>query len=89
MTTRRKFAAVALATAAAAVFTAAPISVAQAGKGHSDVKCYGVNKCKGYNDCKTASNSCKGKASCKGQGFVKMSSHACEKIGGSVNKPKK
>lgn len=88
MTTRRKFAALALATAAAAVFAAAPVTAVQAGK-KGDVHCYGVNKCKGHNDCKTASNACKGHASCKGHGFVNMSKHACTEIGGSVNKPKK
>lgn len=86
MTTRRKFTSAALATAAAALFVAAPVTAVQAGGGN--VKCYGVNKCKGHNDCKGATNACKGKASCKGQGFVKMSKHACTEIGGSVNKPK-
>lgn len=86
MTTRRKFAAIALATAAAALFTAAPVTTVHAAKG--DVKCFGVNKCKGHNDCKTASNACKGHASCKGHGFVKMSKHACTEIGGGINKPK-
>jgi hypothetical protein len=44
--------------------------------------CNGVNKCGGHNDCKTANNACAGHASCKGQGFVAMSSKACEDIGG-------
>ncbi len=86
MTTRRKFNTMALASAAAALFGAAPITAVQAGK--AEVKCFGVNNCKGQNDCKTATNACKGKSSCKGQGFVKMSKHACKKSGGSVNKPK-
>lgn len=86
MITRRKFTAMGLASAAAALFVAAPITAVQAGKGK--VKCFGVNKCKGHNDCKTASNACKGKASCKGHGFVKMSKHACTEVGGSIGKPK-
>ncbi|MEE8387672.1 MAG: hypothetical protein V3R65_03780 [Acidiferrobacterales bacterium] len=86
MTTRRKFTTMALASAAAALFMAAPTTAVQAGK--AGVKCFGVNTCKGHNDCKTATNACKGKASCKGQGFVKMSKHACKEIGGSENKPK-
>jgi uncharacterized membrane protein len=86
MTSRRKFAAAALATAAAAVFSMAPVSTAMAGS-DAKVHCFGVNKCKGHNDCKTATNACKGQASCKGQGFVSMSKHACEEIGGSVDKP--
>ena len=88
MITRRKFSALALASAAATLFTAAPVMTANAGE-DSKVQCYGVNKCKGHNDCKTASNACKGHASCKGQGFVMMSKHACEEIGGSVGKPAK
>lgn len=79
----------ALAIAAAAMFAAAPMSAMAAGdKGSSEAKvhCYGVNKCKGHNDCKTAQNACKGHASCKGQGFVGMSQHACDEIGGKVGK---
>lgn len=86
MKNRNKLAAIALATATAAVFSAAPLTTAHAGS-DAEVHCFGVNKCKGHNDCKTAKNACKGHASCKGQGFVKMSRHACEEIGGSVNKP--
>ena len=88
MTTRRKFTTIALGSAAAALFSVAPTSTALAGS-DGKVHCFGVNKCKGHNDCKTATNACKGHASCKGQGFVKMSKHACEEIGGSVDKPKK
>ena len=84
---RRRFASAALATTAAAVFSVAPISTAQAGS-DANVHCFGVNKCKGHNDCKSAGNACKGQASCQGQGFVSMSKHACEEIGGSVDKPK-
>ncbi|MCG7972785.1 MAG: hypothetical protein JBO36_19240 [Candidatus Thiodiazotropha taylori] len=87
MITRRKFASIALASTAATLFSVAPVATVQAGS-DANVQCYGVNKCKGHNDCKTANNACKGHASCKGQGFVKMSKHACEEIGGSVNKPK-
>lgn len=87
MITRRKFAATALASAAAAVFSMAPMTAVQASS-DANVHCFGVNKCKGHNDCKSATNACQGKASCKGMGFVNMSKHACEEIGGSVNKPK-
>jgi len=88
MNSKRKFTKIALATAAAAMFTAAPITTILAAS-DANVHCFGVNKCKGHNDCKTASNACKGHASCKGHGFVAMSKHACEEIGGSVGKPKK
>jgi len=79
----------ALAIAAAGLFAAAPMSaMAGADKGGSEAKvhCYGVNKCKGHNDCKTDKNACKGHASCKGTGFVSMSKHACDEIGGTVGK---
>ncbi len=90
MNSKRKFTTVALATAAAALFSVAPITtVSAAGSSDADVHCFGVNKCKGHNDCKTASNACKGHASCKGKAFVAMSKHACEEIGGSAGKPKK
>jgi uncharacterized membrane protein len=87
MTTRGKLGNIAMAAAAAALFSAAPMTAVQAGS-DANVHCFGVNKCKGHNDCKTATNACKGHASCKGQGFVSMSEHACEEIGGSVGKPK-
>lgn len=87
MNSRRKFTTVALATAAAALFSVAPVTAAQAST-DANVHCFGVNTCKGHNDCKSASNACKGQGSCKGQGFVSMSKHACEEIGGSVDEPK-
>lgn len=86
MISRRKFAATTLAGIAGSMFASAPVLASSSG-GEAMVKCFGVNKCKGHNDCKTATNACKGHASCKGQGFIKMSEHACEEIGGSANKP--
>lgn len=77
-----KSAGVALAVAAAGLFTVAPMTVVAGSD--ANVHCYGVNKCKGNNDCKSASNACKGQSSCKGQGFVKMSKEACDKVGGKV-----
>lgn len=87
MSSRRKFTSTALAAAAAALFATVPVAAVHAGS-DANVHCFGVNKCKGHNDCKSEKNACKGQASCKGQGFVTMSKHACEEIGGSVNKPK-
>ena len=87
MISRRKFAQLSIASLAGSMFASAP-ALAGSGDKEAKVKCYGVNKCKGHNDCQTASNQCKGHGSCKGQGFIKMSRHACEEIGGSVNKPK-
>ena len=71
----------ALAVAAAAMFTLAPV-VASAGSS-SMMQCKGVNACKGMSSCKTANNSCKGKNSCKGQGFVSLSKTQCKQVGGS------
>lgn len=73
---------VAMAVAAASLFAAVPATVSAAQD--SQVHCYGVNKCAGHNDCKTAYNACKGQGSCKGKGFVTMSKHACDQIGGTV-----
>jgi len=88
MISRRKFTTLAVAAMAGSMFAAAP-AMASGAEAEATVHCFGVNKCKGHNDCKTASNACKGHASCKGQGFIKMSRHACEEIGGSVDQPKK
>lgn len=77
---------IALAIAAASLFGCASSNM-ESSKGamaSEQVHCYGVNKCKGYNDCKTAKNACKGHGSCKGQGFVNMSRHACDEIGGKA-----
>jgi uncharacterized membrane protein len=78
----KKTTGVALAIAAAGMFTLAPMTVVAGSD--AKVHCYGVNKCKGNNDCKTANNACKGKNSCKGQGFVAVSKDTCDKIGGKV-----
>ena len=88
MTNRRRFTTIALASAAAALFLAAPVTAVQADS-EANVHCYGVNKCKGHNDCKTAANACKGHGACKGQGFVDDVEHACEEIGGSTTEPEK
>jgi hypothetical protein len=68
-------------TAAGMISTSVPVF---AGASDARVHCFGVNKCKGHNDCKTATNACKGHGSCKGQGFVAVSSSACDHLGGKV-----
>jgi len=85
MISRRKFAKLSLASIAGSMFVSAP-ALAGSDENNAMVKCFGVNKCKGHNDCQTASNQCKGHGSCKGQGFVKMSRHACEAVGGKAKK---
>ena len=46
------------------------------------VQCMGVNSCKGHSDCKTATSNCKGLNDCKGQGFVSLTQHECQAVGG-------
>ena len=72
-----KLTGIALATAAAGLFsmTAAGPASAQAAKIHCD----GVNACKGHSECKGEKNSCKGLNACKGQGFVGMTQAECDK----------
>ena len=72
----RKMSSVALAAAAAMVFSTAVVTTAFAAD--KTVKCTGVNSCKGQSACKSASNSCKGQNSCKGKGFVEMTKADCD-----------
>ena len=67
---------VTIATAAAGLFSLAPISSAIAAEGK--IVCDGVNACKGRGDCKTASNACKGQNACKGKGFLALTPKQCE-----------
>ncbi|MCB1415523.1 MAG: hypothetical protein KDJ64_03830 [Nitratireductor sp.] len=48
----------------------------------SKIQCVGVNVCKGHSDCKTATSNCKGLNDCKGQGFVSLTQHECQAVGG-------
>jgi hypothetical protein len=66
---------VALAAAAAVIFSASVVTVAHADD--AKVKCKGVNACKGQSACKGAHNACKGQNSCKGKGFLEMSKEEC------------
>lgn len=79
--------AIAMASAAAALFAmGAPLTVAHAA-GDMSVHCSGINSCKGTSDCKTAKNECKGMNSCKGQGWnAKASAKECMAAGGTVVK---
>ena len=80
----RKMSSVALAAAAAMVFSMAAVTNATADE--AKVKCTGVNSCKGQSACKGASNSCKGQNSCKGKGFVEMSKADCDAANASAPK---
>lgn len=76
MSMSKKFSAVALATTAALVFSAAPLMTAQADD--AKVKCEGANACKGQGACGSAKNSCSGKNACKGQGFTMLPKAECD-----------
>lgn len=72
----KKLSTLALATAAAVMFSSAPLTAAQADE--AKVKCEGVNACKGTSACGTAANACAGKNACKGQGFLMLSKAECD-----------
>lgn len=72
----RKLSGIALAAAAAIMFST--VAATSAGADEAKVKCQGVNSCKGQSACKSASNSCKGQNSCKGKGFVQMTQAQCD-----------
>lgn len=76
------FAGLAIAAAAATLFTSGLVGAADEGGAGVKVKCYGANACKGHGECKSSMNACQGKNACKGQGFVKMTEKACvDKLG--------
>lgn len=72
-----KITGIALATAAAGLFSMATITTASAAD--ATVKCEHSTSCKGHGACKTAANSCKGQNACKGAGMTEQKSAAdCE-----------
>lgn len=77
MTHGKKLSSLALATAAAVMFSTAPLTAANAAD-EAKVKCEGVNACKGTSACGTASNACAGKNACKGTGFLMLSKAECD-----------
>ena len=76
MTHGKKLSTLALATAAAVMFSSAPLTAAHADE--AKVKCEGVNACKGTSACGTAANACAGKNACKGTGFLMLSKAECD-----------
>jgi hypothetical protein len=79
----KKVAGFTFATAAAAMFAAAPLT-ANAMSHEGMVKCEGGNACKGKGECKSANNACKGQNACKGKGMNMMKKDECEKAGGKA-----
>jgi len=78
-----KMSGIALATAAAAMFLAAPMAFADDTTA-STGKCVGGNACKKQSACKGANNSCKGQNSCKGKGFSMANAADCKAAGGTM-----
>ena len=78
--TAKKAQGLALAAAAAAMLSGAPVAAVA---GDDAGKCMGANACKGQSACATANNACQGMNACKGQGFVMMSKDECEAAGGT------
>lgn len=75
----------ALATAAAAMFSGAVAPVAFAAD--DAVHCMGINGCKGQSQCATAENACAGQNKCKGHGWVTTATaEECTAKGGTVVK---
>jgi len=73
----KKLSSLALATAAAVMFSSAPLTAANAAD-EAKVKCEGVNACKGKSACGTAANACAGKNACNGQGFLMLTKAECD-----------
>src|SRR5262245_37179644 len=67
---------VAIATAAAALFSLGTLATSVQAADDAGVKCSGANSCKGHSECKTAKNECKGQNTCKGQGWVMKKNEA-------------
>lgn len=77
MTYGKKLSSLAMATAAAVMFSTAPLTAANAAD-EAKVKCEGVNACKGTSACGTAANACAGKNACKGHGFLMLAKAECD-----------
>jgi len=67
----------AMATAAALLFSAAPLTAVNAADA-AKVKCEGANACKGQSACHTATSGCQGQNSCKGKGYLLLSKADCD-----------
>lgn len=84
MSHRKSLSNVALATAAAMLFSTVPMASHAADT--AKVKCDGGNSCKGKSDCSTATNGCAGQNSCKGKGYVQLTKAECT-AAQAANKP--
>lgn len=75
----KKLTGIALATAAAGMFSMTAMSTTAFAADEAKIHCAGVNGCKGTSDCKTDKNACKGQNACKGTGFKELSKADCDK----------
>jgi hypothetical protein len=74
---KSKISGIAMATAAAMLFSTAPLTAASAADA-AKVKCEGANSCKGKSACHTATSGCQGQNSCKGKGYLMLSKADCD-----------
>jgi hypothetical protein len=74
---KSKISGIAMATAAALLFSTAPLTAANAADA-AKVKCEGANSCKGKSACHGATNGCQGQNSCKGKGYLLLSKAECD-----------
>jgi len=91
MSAKRKASGIAMAIAAATIFTAcqqgsqesAPAATPEAPKAEvASGKCHGINSCKGQSACATATSACSGQNACKGQGWLATTKEDCDAKGG-------
>jgi hypothetical protein len=84
----KKLTGIALATAAAGLFSMSSIAASHTGAAPAEgkIQCDGVNGCKGTSDCKTDKNACKGQNACKGTGFKELSKADCDKAKAEAKK---
>jgi len=85
---KSKFTGIAMATAAAMLFSTAPLTAANAADA-AKVKCEGVNGCKGKSACHTATSGCAGQNSCKGTGYLMLSKAECDSAKAKMKSEKK
>jgi hypothetical protein len=84
----KKIAGMSLAAAAALVFSAAPLTAANAAD-TAKVKCEGANGCKGQSARHGAKNACAGQNGCKGTGYLLLSKAECDSAKAKMKSEKK
>jgi hypothetical protein len=85
---KSKISGIAMASAAALLFSTAPLTAATAAD-TAKVKCEGANSCKGKSACHTAISGCQGQNSCKGKGYLLLSKADCDATMAKMKSEKK